>query len=260
MSIHKTNTGTKFIYNERIEEWDIKSANTSLMRMYRLIPASQIAKIESFPKERRVETVGLMIRKNPAFGKALEKAFDDIIHLFLEANQLDPDMDIVSIKKDAVFVRSKRITVSSFGDQYQSLSGDMKYPVNFIRKNVFTGFLYLPRYEVYYHPDQIIVKGISNEALPLHQTGMLYLFRALFQLSHDWRALNEFLKEYAGAYKRRELDYDAYREFTSESAFRVMLFGNETMMETIDDEMLSLTDISYNYIHIYLEILRIVVR
>lgn len=260
MSIHKTNTGTKFIYNERIEEWDIKSANTSLMRMYHLIPTSQIARIESLPKERRVETVGLMIRKHPEFGRALEKAFDEIIHLFLEANHLDPEMDIISIKKDAVFVRSKRITVSTFGDQYKTFAGELKYPVNFIRKNVFTGFLYLPRYEIYYHPDQITVKGISDDSLHLHENGMLYLFHNLFQLSYDWRALNEFLKEYASAYKRRELPYDAYREFTSDSSFRVMLFGNETMMETIDDEMLEMTDITYNYLNVYLEILKLIIR
>lgn len=260
MSIHKTNTRDRFIHHELIEEWDIRSANTSLMRRYKLIPSYQINKIESLPKREREIKVGLLTQKNKDFGFALEEAFTKIIEEFIEANRLDRDNDIVSIKKDAVFVRSRELRRDEFGDDIVDGDGITRAPVQFVRKNQYTGFLYLPQYEIYYSPKKIDVKGVADDSLPLHENGMLYLFRSIFEMARDWRELNAFLKEYAGAYKRRELDFDAYREFTSDSKFRVNMFGNELLMDNIEEELLELTDISYNYKHVYLEILKVIAR
>lgn len=260
MSIHKTNTRDRFIHHEVIEEWDIRSANTSLMRKYKLIPPSQIDRLESLPKDKREVRVGLMLQKNKEFGLALEEAFTFIINEFIEANRLDPENDIVSIKKDAVFVRSRELRKNEFGDDIIDQNGITRPPVQFIRKNCYSGFLYLPQYEVYYSPNGFTIKGIADDSVPLHENGMLYLFKSVFDLSRDRTELNAFLKEYAGYYKRRELDFDAYREFTSDSKFRVNMFGNELTMDNINEELLELTDISYNYKNVYLEILKVIAR
>lgn len=260
MSIHKTNTRDRFIHHELIEEWDIRSANTSLMRKNKLIPSYQIDRLESLPKDQREIKVGLMIQKNKDFGMALEEAFTLIINEFIEANRLDPENDIVSIKKDAVFVRSRELRRNEFGDDITDQNGVTRAPVQFVRKNQYTGFLYLPQYEIYYGPQGFTIKGIADESVPLHQDGMLYLFESVFNLSRDWVEMNAFLKEYAKFYKERDLEFNAYREFTSDSKFRVNMFGNVVTMDNIDEELLELTDISYNYEHVFLELLRVVAK
>lgn len=51
--MQKTNRDYPFIHNNEIIEWDIKSANTSLMRYYNLQPNKVIDKLASMPKSQR---------------------------------------------------------------------------------------------------------------------------------------------------------------------------------------------------------------
>ncbi len=250
MSINRTNTNVPFIHHELIEEWDIRSANTSLMRYYKLANPKLIEKIEKMDKRDREPTVGRISQKNRDFSIALEKAFDDIINEFITMNNLDLESEILSIKKDSVFVRNKMIQCSEFGN------GD----VRFIKKNSYTGCLLIPNYEFYYSNDKIDVKGVSDDVLRLHDDGTLAFISMLMQESNNWIELNRFMKEYAIAYKTRQLPFNAYREFTSISKFRVNLFGNEVLMDEIDEELLEDTDIRHNYIKVYLPTLKAIAK
>ena len=239
-----------FIHHESIEEWDIRSANTSLMKYYNLANPKLISKIEKMEKRDREPAVGMLSKKNKEFAIALEKSFTDIINEFISVNNLDPNLDIISIKKDSVFVRNKTVQCSEFGDG----------AVKFIRKNSYTGCLLLPKYEFYYSRDKIDVKGVSDESLHLHQDGTLAFISTMMQESNNWIELNRFMKEYALAYKTRQLPFNAYREFTSVSKFRVNMFGNEVLMDEIDEEILEDTDISFNYINVYLPALKTIAK
>lgn len=250
MSINKTNTNIPFIHHELIEEWDIRSANTSLMKYYNLANPKLISKFEKMDKRDREVSVGLLIKKNREFATALEKSFTDIIEEFIASNAIDPDDDIVSIKKDAVFVKNKTIKCNEFGNG----------SVRFIKKNSYTGCLLIPNYEFYYSKDTIDVKGISDEVLSLHEDGILAFISTLMQESSNWNELNQFMKEYSYAYKTRELPFNSYREFTSASKFRVNLYGNEILMDEIDEEMIEYTDIGYNYTKIFLPALKAIAK
>ena len=250
MSINKTNTDIPFIHHEMIEEWDIRSANTSLMKYYKLASPKLISKFEKMEKQDREVSVGLLIIKNREFASALEKAFTDIIEEFITVNMLDAESDIISIKKDAVFIKNKNIKYNVFGN------GD----VRFIKKNSYTGCLLIPNYEFYYSKDIIDVKGLSDDVLPLHQDGTLAFISTMMQESNNWIELNQFMKEYSSAYKSRQLPFNAYREFTSASNFRVNMYGNELMMDEIDEDMLECTDIGYNYTKIFLPALKAIAK
>lgn len=250
MSINRTNTNVPFIHHEYIEEWDIRSANTSLMKYYNLANPKLIAKLEKMEKRDREPAVGMLSKKNKEFAIALEKSFTDIINEFLIANNLDIDTDVISIKKDSVFVRNKNVQCSEFGN------GD----VRFIKKNSYIGCLLLPRYEFYYSREKIDVKGVADESLQLHQDGTLAFVSMMMQESNNWIELNRFMKEYAVAYKTKQLPFNAYREFTTVSKFRVNLFGNEVLMDEIDEELLEDTDIGFNYMNIYLPALKTIAK
>ena len=82
----------------------------------------------------------------------------------------------------------------------------------------------------------------------------------MMQESNNWVELNQFMKEYSLAYKNRQLPFNAYREFTSSSKFRVNLYGNEIMMDEIDEDMIECTDIGYNYTKIFLPALKAIAK
>lgn len=250
MSINKTNMNIPFIHHELIEEWDIRSANTSLMRYYELVDPRIISKFEKMEKRDREPSVGMYLRKHKDVSIALEKGFTNIIHEFINMNLLDPDHDIISIKKDSLFVRNKSIRCNEFGNG----------TVRFIKKNSYTGCLLIPNYEFYYSRDIIDVKGVSDDVLNLHEDGTLAFISILMQESNNWIGLNEYMRDYADAYKKRQLPFNAYREFTSSSKFRVNLFGNEVLMDNIDEDTLEYTNILYNYTKIYLPTLKTIAR
>lgn len=244
MSLISTNTSIPFIHGEEIIEWDIHSANTSLMRYYKLCDEKLIEKAESLKKDERVIFIGKMMRKSKDFAINLENAFTSIMKEFIKVNNLQEE-DIVSFKKDAVFVRNKKITTSKFGE------------VEFIPKNKYSGLILIPGYEFYYSENTIDVKGISDDVLPLHKDGVLAFISNIMEVYSSFNDLNRFLKSYSDAYKKRELYYNAYREFTSDSKFRVMMFGEEVLMDEINDELLQSTNIIFNYMKIYLPILKL---
>ena len=247
MSIISTNKSQPLIYGEEIVEWDIHSANTSLMRYYNLCDEKLISYIENLPKDKRVVAIGKMMRKSKDLSVALEKAFTDIMNEFMQANHLTKD-DIISFKKDALFVRSKRIRRSKFKD------------LEFLPKNHYTGVILIPGFEFYYSPQKLDVKGLSDEKLPLHEDGVLAFINRVMEECKNWYMLNVFLKDYSIAYKKRELQFNAYREFNADSKSRVNLFGEDVMMDDIDEEYLANTSILYNYINIYLKVLEITQR
>ena len=234
--MQKTNRDYPFIYNNEIIEWDIKSANTSLMSYYNLQTDKVIQKIDSKKKSQREISVDKIMRKDKEFAKKLEESFNMIIQEFMDTNQLTWD-DIVSVKKDAVFVKNHKITHSDFG------------AVHFIAKNQYQHVLLLPKYEIYLSQSKIDVKGIPDEKLPLHEDGMIDFIRSSMEIASEYNKLQSFFKEYVTAYKRKELDFDAYREFNSDSLFRI---GGEFPMlsdSMIEDDM-DVLDISYNYINV----------
>ena len=234
--MQKTNRDYPFIYNNEIIEWDIKSANTSLMSYYNLQPDKVIQKLASMTKSQREISVGKLMKKDKEFAKKLEESFNKIIQEFMDANQLSWD-DIVSIKKDAVFVKNHKINYSEFG------------AVHFIPKNQYKHVLLLPKYEIYISDSVTDVKGIPDEKLSLHEDGMLDFIRTTMETASEFLKLQSFFKEYVTAYKNKELEFDAYREFNSDSLFRI---GGEFPMlsDSMIEDDIDVLDISYNYMNV----------
>lgn len=234
--MQKTNRDYPFIHNNEIIEWDIKSANTSLMRYYNLQPNKIIDKLASMPKSQREISVGKLMKKDKEFAKALEESFNKIIQEFMDTNNLTWD-DIVSVKKDAVFVKNHGIQKSEFG------------AVHFIPKNQYKHVLLLPKYEIYISNEKIDVKGIPDEKVALHKNGMLDFINTALDSADNFISMQKFFKEYVTAYKLKELEFDSYREFNPDSLFTI---GGEFPMRVEDmiEEDMEFLDISYNYINV----------
>lgn len=246
------NKNIPFLFNRVIIEYDLKSANTSLCKEYNLLPKEEIDKIEKKNKKGRVVTIGLLQKKDKKFKEALKLAFIDIRKRFFIDNNIK-DEDILSIKKDAIFCL-KEVQYTDFGK------------CKFVKKNVYTSYMYLNKLEFYYNSKGISlgdggiidVKGIDDEIVKKHQDFMLKFFKNAFKHfeSSDQKTIFNFLKRFIDKYKNLELEVGYYREFDQNGIIRL----NDSD-ETYDDVIFipyehkqEHINIDYNFFNILLPI------
>lgn len=236
--------------NSDIIEYDIKHANTSLMRYYKIYPSEKLDAIDKMPKAKREYTVGMLCRDDKAISKKLTKSFDDIMTTFLETNDLTED-DLISIKKDAAFVINHKVKTRVFGC------------VEFAIKNSYCAYLKIPQYEFYIKKDGTAdVKGIGDrDALDLHKGGILKFVNTVIELysKRNIEELSEYLHEFVEVYKKRELPFEYYREFNSQSAYiSYDEMGGTVVLDEMDESMIDEIDITFNYVNVILPIIRVV--
>lgn len=256
MSINRINTLRLFEVNSSIVEWDIRRAGINLIKTFSLLPKQKIEKLSMMEKREADKKIGIMQINDREFSKSLEQAFTDIMNDFLKENSLDMDWDVLSIKKDACFVINRRIQKSSFGEY-----------IEFIPKNTYHAYMYLKPYEFYWTQDTLTLKNMTSDKdkrekiIQLHENGILNLLDNAVHIAEvsgmNRIKLNRFLHEFVELYKKRELDFDYYREFNVQSGYRYKVLNSETIFEWITEEMFKNVDISYNYKNIILPLINI---
>jgi len=234
----------------------MKRAGLNIIREFQLLPEDEIEKLSYLSKLDCDIAVGKMQIKNKDFSKKLEQAFTDVMNHFLDMNHIDRDVEVISIKKDACFVLNKDITVSSFGKH-----------LKFIPKNQYHAYIYLTPLEFYFKKDDIDVKGLLSDkkerdrVLRFHKHGILNFLEFVVDLAEktnqDQIEMTRFFHEFVSLYKNRELEFDYYREFNTISKFRYQFAGAEVLTENIDDSMLDKINIEYNYTHIILPLINL---
>lgn len=238
--------------NSNIIEYDIRHANTSLMRYYNLAPLDFIDKLDSYTKMKREVYVGNMQRDDKEFSKSLLKGFDDMMNLFLSTNNLSVDSDILAIKKDAAFVINHPVPITDFGGC-----------VHFVQKNRYKHYIRIGIYECYIKEDgSMDVKGIGDrDALSLHKDGILTFINGIIDLyiKNDREKLNDYLHAFTDAYKDRALPFEFYREFNSVSSYKYYDGDNEIVLDDIDESTINDIDISWNYFNVILPTIRLFV-
>lgn len=239
--------------NSDIVEYDIKSANISICREYKLLPNNITNKIEKMDKNKRVKTIGLIGKKNKGFMKALEKHFTIATEKFIELNDLNKEDDIISIKKDAVFVINRNIKNDMVGEH-----------IHFINKNQYHAYLYLRPLEFYFKKDgNVDVKGLSKQSI-IHKNGLLDILNQLIETCEsnncNIKEINEFMKEFVILYKEKKLPLDCYREFNQNSLFKTKIYNEYVYLNSITEDMLknNEVDISYNYINFILPLYNLI--
>lgn len=266
MSINFINEARPFEVNSSIVEWDIRRAGIHIIKEFDLLPQKEVKYFESLPKKESDVAIGKRQIGDRDFSKRFEQGFTDAMHMFLEANKLDIDIDTISIKKDACFVINKAIKVTTIGNY-----------IEFVPKNKYHAYVCLKPFlkkgnglEFYFKREgNVDIKGLTGnldlrkKILDLHADGMLNFLETTINLAEvsglDPKKMNQFLHSFVEMYKRKELDYDYYREFNIESKFRYHFLGNEMMTHMIDEPMLEKIKIDYNYIHIIMPLINLIV-
>ena len=238
----------------KVFEYDIKQANVSVMRAFKILPDAVLDRLASIPKTDRNVSIGLLEKKDEYkhLKRDIARGIEYARHELFMANRLE-DKDILSIKNDAVFILGRRLKQTKFG------------PIEFVLKNSYSMFHKIESTEFYYDSRTKIItaKGISDSVIetPDHQNGMLIFLRNVFDLllRDNKDKLREYLIQFTDDYKSRRLPYTYYREMKSDNLYRsAMVLGDYAIhLDNITQEQVDKIDISYNYNYFVLPLLRL---
>lgn len=252
------NEGIPFMVNSLITEYDIRHGNTSIMRHFKLRPPDVIDRLDSLPKGERNRQVGLMVRDDHEFGRRLEKGFNDAVEQFLSQNGLDIDVDIQAIRRDAVFVVNRPVRKPTIGDA-----------IEFIPKNRYNALLKLKQLEFYFDHDRLDIKNFVsaeadiNHAIEKLQAGPIAFVREFIDVCEssnmNRHRVYTWIREFAEYYKKKQLDFEYYREFTRDALFRVNIDGEPMYLDIVTDDVADDIDISFNYLNLFIPLLQVVI-
>ena len=239
----------KCIINIPITVYDMKSGGYSILKKNGCFTKSEILFLNKKPKKELNKILGKMIKKNN-WTEILMNGFIDARRKFCEYNNIEMD-DILSIKKDALFIINKPVSNLKFNGYEFKL--EAKY----------SSFYYLNDVEFYYDNNKSIidVKGISNDNIDKHSEFFLEDLMNIFKVIEggDKDYIASFLKQYRSLYLRKELDIGCYRELNLESLFsyKRRIGGFTYLIEDTDD--IDSVDILYNYKNYIIPIINMVI-
>ena len=242
------NRDIDYLLNTDIREYDLKSAGLSLIKQFKLLPQNDIAYLDKMEKVPRNKQIG-MLQKNKDFAKQLLDCFSEARRMFFEANDIQ-DSDILTIKKDAIFVISKVCHNNVFGH------------LDFRVKNQYLGYMFLNKKEFYYTDSDtdLDVKGLGSDVLYYHGDYMLDFMKDVFTMSiySPRESLISYITKFVSDYRNRRLAYGYYRNLDVGNFYTVIDddVGRMNILNVDDDEDVNL-DITYNYFNYILPIANI---
>ena len=228
----------------RIIEYDMRSANISIMRHIDMITQESYEKLKSLPKIIREREVGLMEKSDPSIYTSIANGIKEAKLELAAFNKLEPEQ-IIRVANDAVYVNSMvDLSYTKFGDF-----------IEFVPKNMYNVYCNLNGKLIFcrFDPDgniHIDTKCLGKNSA-LHRDCMIYTIMStitILERSSVQDAI-DYLYEICEAYLARKLPVGFYREFNVESMFRSNYKINgcpycfSSAYETDKSEL----DINYNY-------------
>ena len=236
-------TPIKYYINTYIREYDLSKANINALLYQKRISKSEYDNFYSMDKKEREVIIGKMISKDRTIYQDIQSGIKEAKRKLFLTNNIE-DIDIVSIKNDAVFIVGKYLQNTEFP------------PFNFVIKNEYNIFLQLQELEIYYSDSidnigyniNIDVKGIGDNNLLLHQNGMLDLIcEVCRKLQRE--PIEETMNYVSIMYNKfinRELNKEYYRNFDSFSMYIIPTFMQFIQVPDISEDMKYAVDINRN--------------
>lgn len=240
-----------YIKNTKITEYDIKSAGFNIIREFKLIDEEAINTLESLDKTTRTIQIGKLMMKDAELSKTLTEKFAEVRKMFVIKNNIQEE-DILSIKKDAIFIIQKTPQILKFGTF-----------IEFVPKNVYTTFAFANGIEYYYsgYTKQLDIKNFKkdfNIELLVETSGESFETQIekhplILKIKH-FLALSEKLSQkdiyntllrFRKQYINKELDLEYYREIQT-GLFS--LLNSDMTIKFASDDLKHKIDISRNYL------------
>lgn len=231
-----------FITNHFIYEYDISKANLNILFTKNMISKENYDIISQFGRGQREIYFGNLQRKNPEISQVLSDGLTEYRKRFIQDNNLN-EMNVLSIKNDAFFIID---TIPKY-TKYDN--------VEFKLKNTYTSYYHINKLEMYYYLDiindrEIIdIKGIDDKKLLLHQNYFISFLCSVFDsiqtgyIEESINIVNTFHEQYIN----KKLEYGFYREFNSDSLYRLSFpNGMQWLSIAIDNNSFEYLNIGNN--------------
>lgn len=232
VSVHNYFSKRPYI-SGRIVEYDIKSANITMLRKYGKISDEYYNYLSRLPKLDREKEIGLLIRQDKSY-------FDTIQFGILEAkkqlaiqNNIQPE-SIVRVANDAVYINTPyNLQYTKFNDvefKEKSISNVyVKIGTNIL---IFVSFIG--------DDIDIDIKGISKSHQTLHQNHMVSFIGNLIYMIERVSPVDalKMITDFYNNYVNLRLPVEYYREFNGESFYKIkgsnFHISNPTSLDQID--------------------------
>ena len=228
----------------RIVEYDIKSANISVLRNNDIISQDDYEYLASLPKILREKEIGLREKADSTIYTKIQKGINEAKENLVSFNRVKPEQ-IVRIANDAVYINSNiDLDYLKFGDY-----------IEFKPKSEYNVYCKLNKIIIFckFNTDgniHIDIKGIGDNMI-LHQNYMIYTIVSTITLLERSGVLDaiDYIVDICESYLKRELPVGYYREFNSESLYKTnYLVGmNPYGLTDIQEWQKFDIDINYNY-------------
>lgn len=234
------------IINQVFYEYDIKQANISILLEAGVITKDEFDYYSNLPKLDREISIGLLQRDNPEIGEILKAGFIRARKALILSNSIS-EFEIINIRKDAIFT-IRKLNKLDFGN------------IHFKEKNAYTSyykilnFTFLHGYR-YMNNSRIRketyldIKGINKNSLKYHKRYLLRVLETIIlnaEKEQDLFVVVNYLKDFIIKYVKLDLDLDFYREFNSESRFKIVSKDNTFKLTDINYRYPIVLDIEYN--------------
>lgn len=221
----------------RIVEYDIKSANISILRQYNKISNEYYVFLSRLPKIEREKEIGIRIRNDSDLYETIKNGIAQAKYQFLKENNINLNQ-VVRVANDAVFINSTK---------------DLKYTkfglIEFKQKSINSIFCVLDRalhllFNSFNDQLNIDIIGIRPEYRSLHSHFITFIGNLFYFLEKGYTedALI-FLQEFYIQYVRKELPIEYYRELNHMSKYRIL---NSYFCISDFNEDINILDITFN--------------
>jgi len=232
-----------------IREYDMREAGFNLIKEYQLLKSSKIEYLENnFTKQERTIEIGNLQSNSKDLAKNMMEAFRKERVKFCELNDIE-NSDILSIKKDAIFVIKKQCKNLKLSDN-----------IEFSMKNRYSSFCCLNKIEFYYSVwnNNFDVKGITDEEHPLLKD----IFTIIkYNEKNNKDLIFKHLQKLRIDYLSRNLPVNYYKELNSRNSFKLLENYSRYILylDEISKDFLDKIDISYNYINFIVPLISILI-
>ena len=118
-----------------IKEYDIRSANVSILASLKVIDDELYDVLDSSDKMMRNITIGNIIKKDISVYDILNKGIEAAVEKFIDTNEIRDN--VIEVSKDAVFVIDADVDTTNFGEY-----------IKFVNKNSYSAMVEVKRGEV----------------------------------------------------------------------------------------------------------------
>ena len=237
-------TNLSYLKNTTIIEYDLSKANINILKVAGVIDDDRYNYLYRLPKQDRERFVGQMIIPDSSIYNVIKSGVIEAKRKLFLNNDIKSE-EVVRIANDAVFVaRGNPLSYTKFG------------LLEFKIKHKYSIFINLCGILIFFNTDMgmidMDVVNLGKEQLSYHADYMISFIGNLLYLvsTSDIQTVMNYFNGFYTLYLNRALEPNYYREFNSESLFRIDISNDRKLMgfgmTSVTPENLNKLDISYN--------------